>query len=543
MLDLNNQFVKNKLLFSVVLLSLVVLSCARKGRPDGGPKDEDAPIMMVAKPPYETIHFDKKNIKIEFDEYIVLKDLTKQLVVSPPLKYPPIITPQGTPSKYIKIEILDTLRTNTTYTFNFGSAVQDNNENNKLESFKYVFSTGSYIDSLKIKGDVATAFKKEKLKNISVLLYRLDSTYNDSIIYKQKPNYVTSTLDSSNFEFTNLREGKYLLLTLKESSNNYLFNSKTDKIGFLTDTISLPKDTLILKPIRLFKELQPYKFKRGKEVVKGKIQFGYEGEKEDMKITLLSKVSQDFKSFSQYEKDKDTLNYWFTPIKQDSLNFVITNTNFIDTVTVRLRKKKIDSLAITSSISKALNLNDTLFLESNNPIIIVDKSKFTLVDKDTVNVDFKVKKQAINKLAILFKKTPKMNYKFDILPKGIIDLYETTNDTLNYKFNTLTIEDYGSIILNVKKETTYPVIIQILNKDEVVKTKYISSSEKIEFTLLEPKEYTVRAIIDKNDNHVWDTGNFLLKQQPEQVIYFEDKLPLRANWVLPIDFIIKKDRL
>ena len=278
--DLNNQFVKNKLLFLVVLVSVIIVSCARKGRPDGGPKDEDAPIMMVAKPPYETIHFDKKNIKIEFDEYIVLKDLTKQLVVSPPLKYPPIITPQGTPSKYINIEIVDTLKTNTTYTFNFGNAVQDNNENNKLESFKYVFSTGSYIDSLKIRGSVANAFKKEKLKSIGVLLYRLDSTYNDSIIYKQKPNYVTSTLDSTNFEFTNLREGKYLLLALKEESKNYLFNSKSDKLGFITDTIYLPKDTLVLKPIRLFKELQPYKFKRGKEVVKGKIQFGFEGEKE-----------------------------------------------------------------------------------------------------------------------------------------------------------------------------------------------------------------------------------------------------------------------
>ncbi len=530
---------KNKLLFSVVLLSLVVVSCARKGRPEGGPKDEDAPIMMVAKPPYETIHFDKKNIKIEFDEYIVLKDLTKQLVVSPPLKYPPIITPQGTPSKYINIEILDTLRTNTTYTFNFGNAVQDNNENNKLESFKYVFSTGSYIDSLKLKGNISNAFKKEKLKNIGVLLYRLDSTYNDSIVYKQKPNYVTSTLDSSNFEFTNLREGKYLLLALKESSNDYKFNSKTDKIGFFTDTISLPQDTLVLKPIRLFKELQPYKYKKGKEVVKGKIQFGFEGEKDDMKVALLSKTPQEFKSFSQYEKEKDTLNYWFTPIKQDSLNFVVTNTNFIDTVTVRLRKKKIDSLAMSSSISRTLHFNDTLFLESNNPIVVVDKTKFSLVDKDTVNVDFTVNKQATNKLAILFKKTPKMNYKFDVLPKGIIDLYETTNDTLNYQFKTLTVEDYGSIILDVKKETTHPVIIQLLNKDEIVKTKYISSSEKIEFTLLEPKEYTVRAIIDENNNHTWDTGNFLSKKQPEQVIYFETVFKLRANWIQNEEFVIK----
>ncbi|WP_422089712.1 Ig-like domain-containing protein [Tenacibaculum ovolyticum] len=530
---------KNKLLFLGVLVSVIIVSCARKGRPDGGPKDEDAPIMMVAKPPYETIHFDKKNIKIEFDEYIVLKDLTKQLVVSPPLKYPPIITPQGTPSKYINIEIVDTLKTNTTYTFNFGNAVQDNNENNKLESFKYVFSTGSYIDSLKIRGSVANAFKKEKLKSIGVLLYRLDSTYNDSIIYKQKPNYVTSTLDSTNFEFTNLREGKYLLLALKEESKNYLFNSKSDKLGFITDTIYLPKDTLVLKPIRLFKELQPYKFKKGKEVVKGKIQFGFEGEKESMKVQLLSEVPKNFKSFYEFEKEKDTLNYWHSPVEKDSLRFIVTNTKFVDTVTVRLRKKKIDSLVVSSSVSRMLHLNDTLFLESNNPIVSIDTSKFSLVDKDTLAIDFKVEKQSIKKIAVLFKKTPKMNYKFDVLPKGINDLYETTNDTLAYQFKTLTIEDYGSIILDVKKETKYPVIIELLDKDKVVKTKYISSSGKIEFDLLEPKEYTVRAIIDENNNHTWDTGSFLLRKQPEQVIYFEKNFELRANWEMNESFIIK----
>ncbi|MBA6156209.1 Ig-like domain-containing protein [Tenacibaculum sp. S7007] len=530
---------KNKHIVLVILFTFLIVSCARKGRPDGGPKDEDAPIMMTAKPPNETIHFDENKIRIYFDEYIVLKDLTKQLVVSPPLKNPPIITPQGTPSKYINIEILDTLKTNTTYTFNFGNAVQDNNENNKLESFKYVFSTGNYIDSLTVKGNVSEMFKRDKVKEIGVLLYRLDSTYNDSIIYKQKPNYVTSTLDSTNFEFTNLSAGKYLMLALKESSNNFMFNPKTDKIGFLADTISLPKDSLVLNPIRIFKEIQPYKFKRGKEIVKGKIQFGFEGKQTDMKVNLLSNVPESFKSFTQFEKEKDTLNYWYTPIEQDSLNFTVSNESFLDTITVRLRKKKIDSLSVSSSISRTLHLNDTLFLESNNPIVSIDKTKFSLVDKDTVDVDFELKKQEINKLAVLFKKTPKMNYKFNVYPKGLIDLYETTNDTLKYNFKTLTVEDYGSIVLDVKKETTHPVIVQLLVKDKVVKTKYISASEKVEFNLLEPKEYTVRAIIDENNNHVWDTGNFLLRKQPEHVVYFEEPFKLRANWIQNETFVIK----
>ncbi|CAM1339015.1 Ig-like domain-containing protein [Tenacibaculum aestuarii] len=531
---------KNKHLILITLFAFIIVSCARKGRPEGGPKDETAPIMVTANPPYETIHFKEDNIRIYFNEYIVLKDLQKQLVVSPPMKNPPLITPQGTPSKYINIKILDTLQPNTTYTFNFGNAVQDNNENNKLESFKYVFSTGSYIDSLTIKGSVADAFDKKEVKEVSVLLYKLDSVYNDSIIYKQKPNYVTSTLDSTNFEFSNLREGKYLMLALKEQANDYIFSSRNDKIGFVADTITLPADSVISNPIRFFKEIQPYEFKRGKEVTKGKIQFGFEGKQDDINIEILSEVPQDFKSFTQLEKDKDTLNYWYTPIERDSLNFIVNNLNFKDTVTVFLRKKQIDSLSVSSNVGGVLHLKDTMFIQTNNPIVSIDKSKFSLIDKDTVEVAFELKKQSINKLAVLFEKKPKFGYIFKGLPQGITDVYETTNDTLNYKFTTRAVDDYGGIVLDVKKETPYPVIIQLLVKDEVKETVYLSESKKIEFTLLEPKEYAIRAIIDENNNRVWDTGNFLERKQPEQIIYYGTELKLRANWVVQNEpFVIK----
>ncbi|CAM1369996.1 Ig-like domain-containing protein [Tenacibaculum sediminilitoris] len=530
---------RNKHLILVTLFVFIISSCARKGRPEGGPKDETAPIMVTANPPYETIHFDDDKIRIYFDEYIILKELQKQLVVSPPMKNPPLITPQGTPSKYINIKILDTLQPKTTYTFNFGNAVQDNNENNKLESFKYVFSTGDYIDSLKIKGTVADAFDKKEVKEVSVLLYKLDSTYNDSIIYKQKPNYVTSTLDSTNFEFSNLREGKYLMLALKESGNDYIFNSKTDKVGFVADTITLPRDTILNKPIRFFKETQPYKFKRGKEVSKGKIQFGFEGKQENMNVELLSEVPENFKSFSEFEKDKDTLNYWHTPIERDSLNFIVNNQNIKDTVTVFLRKKELDSLSVTSSVTGVLHPKDTMFIKTNNPIISFDKSKFSLIDTDTIAVDFELKKQSINKLAVLFKKKQKVGYIFKALPKGIVDVYETTNDTLDYKFTTRTFEDYGSILLDVKNKTDHNVVIELLYQEEVVEKRYVTTSEKIEFTLLEPKEYRIRAIVDENNNRMWDTGDFLLRKQPEQIIYLQTIFKLRANWVQNETFVIE----
>lgn len=524
----------------ILLLVVFITSCARKGRPEGGPKDEDAPIMVTANPPYESIEFKDDNIRIYFDEYIVLKELTKQLVVSPPLKNPPLITPQGTPSKYINIKILDTLKPNTTYTFNFGSAVQDNNENNKLESFKYVLSTGKYIDSLKIKGNISDAFKMKTANSIAVLLYKIDSSFNDSIIYKRKPEYVTSTLDSTNFNFSNIKKGKYLLLALKEPNNDYIFNAKTDKIGFLKDTIMLPRDSVVKNNIRIFKEKQPFKFQRGKELYKGKIQFGFSGGKrKNLKVSLLSKVPADFKSEFQYEKDKDTLLYWHTPLKKDSLNFIVSHKDFVDTVTIRLRKKKIDSLSINSNVSGVLHLNDTLFLETNNPIVKIDTSKVSLIDKDTINVPYELRRMDINKLALLFKKKPKMDYDFSLLPNAFEDIYEIKNDSLKYQFSTKEIEDYGSIVLDIQNKTNKKVIIQLLLKNNIIKTRYISDSEKVTFNLLVPEKYTVKAIIDENNNNKWDTGNFLKRIQPERVIYFPKEFKLRANWIQTESFVIE----
>ena len=201
-----------KVIFSVLIIILLTSNCARKGRPNGGLKDSIAPLMVTANPPYKSINFSSKKIKISFDEYITLKNVNQQLIISPPLKFSPTITPQGSPSEDITIKLTDTLKPNTTYTFNFGNSIQDNNEGNQLKSFKYVFSTGAYIDSLTTKGSIKDAYKKAFDKNISVLLYKVDSTYNDSIIYKRKPNYVTNTLDSTLFDITNIAKGKYLLI-------------------------------------------------------------------------------------------------------------------------------------------------------------------------------------------------------------------------------------------------------------------------------------------------------------------------------------------
>ena len=242
--------------------------------------------MVIANPPYKSINFNSKKIKLSFDEYVTLDKLNQQLVISPPLKYAPTISPQGSPSKEITIKLTDTLKENTTYIFNFGNSIRDNNEGNTLKSFNYVFSTGKYVDSLKTKGLVKDAFNNKHDKDISVLLYKVDSSYSDSIVYKQKPNYITNTIDSL-YKITNIKDGKYLLIALKDVSSNYLFNPKEDKIGFYNRFIELPKDSLINEPLSLFKEVPSFRVISAKEISKGKILFGFEGGKENINLSLI----------------------------------------------------------------------------------------------------------------------------------------------------------------------------------------------------------------------------------------------------------------
>ena len=213
---------KIKLIFLVLFCSSLI-NCAKRGIPDGGPKDENPPVLLNAEPEENSVNFNEDRIRLYFNEYIKLKDFRKQLVVSPPIdKSFYSISPQSGASKYIQIDIKEQLDENSTYVFNFGQSVVDNNEENKLPFFSYAFSTGEYVDSLYVSGNITSSLERKSDDFISTFLYPINENYSDSIIYNGLPNYVGSSLDSTNFKMTNLKKGKYLLLALKAVSYTHL---------------------------------------------------------------------------------------------------------------------------------------------------------------------------------------------------------------------------------------------------------------------------------------------------------------------------------
>lgn len=530
---------KNKLKYILLLLVIIIASCAKRGTITGGLKDTISPTLSTSFPENFSTNFKEKQIKLEFDEIVILKGIRKQLVISPPMKYEPLIIPT-TASKTILIKIKDTLEPNTTYSFNFGQSVTDNNEGNPLNNFKYVFSTGTYIDSLTLNGKVKYAYEKEPESFISVMLYEVNESYNDSIIYNKKdsgekipgPRYITNTLDSlKTFSLENLKAGKYKLIAIKDLNNNNKFDPKTEKIGFFKDFITVPNDTLF--ELELFKENSAFKAFKPTQETANRLLMGYEGsvtQTETRPKVVLKNNNETLASIVTKLPKKDSLQIWFKPIKTDSLKVEVSQGNYNKDFVVKIRNPKKDSLTI-GSINPA-GFKDLFALESSTPLVKFDETKIKLINADSTDVKFTTSYDEFNqKLFFDFQKEVGQKYSFNILPGAMTDFFDQTNDTLSYQISTKALEDYGNLKVRLENVKSFPVIIELLKSTgDVVASEYVNDNTTINFKLLDPAQFSLRAIYDTNKNQRYDPGNFIEKRYSEEVVYLSEEIDVRANW-------------
>ena len=204
--------------YLLLLISVLFISrCARVGAPPGGPKDEDPPKVKKSTPENYSVNFDQKTIKVDFDEYVLLKELNQKLIVSPPLEDKPNVRLKG---KSMIIEIEEELHDNTTYTFNFNDAIVDNNESNPIVNYQFVFSTGQVLDSLKYGGGIIDAFNLQIPEEVYILMY---DDLSDSVIYKSRPLYVSKADEKGNFLIQNLKADTFQIYALKDANMNVMY--------------------------------------------------------------------------------------------------------------------------------------------------------------------------------------------------------------------------------------------------------------------------------------------------------------------------------
>ena len=585
---------KTSYIVLTILIAALLYSCASIGRPTGGNKDIDPPVFTGSNPAPNSTNVKNQSIVLHFNEYIVLKDQSTKVVVSPAQKENPSIRANG---KRINIELRDTLIPNTTYSIDFSDAIQDNNENNPLQGFSFAFATGDTIDTLQISGIVLNARDLEPQKEFFVGVH---SCLDDSAFSKLPLERIARTNELGQFTIRNIKPGRYHIFALNDADRNYKF-ARSEDLAFLdeiivpsvteietmdtvftsqmvTDTIYkathslfLPNDILLSSFNEDYKSLYLVNNERTSD---RRFNVLFSAPSDSLPTLEVLKPEGFDNSKKWYILDNsqhnDTLNYWITDtmlIKSDSIRvnmrYLHTDTNDMRTFTndtIYFNLKKVKKKGNKKVEKKKEEGKDSL-----DSIPQIQLLKFAAASSGTIDVyaPFRFRSEepidSINPAMIHLKQ------KIDTIweDRGIVELKrDSASSILNYKVEYdwepggtygITIDSlaitgiYGlyngtiSQEFKVKELEEYSNLFFKVNVTDSAFVELLDKSDKVVRTApvengmadlfnINPGEYYARIVLDANGNGKWDTGNYSQHLQPEEVYYFSKKLNLKQNW-------------
>lgn len=521
----------------LVAVFAILFSCARQGTPTGGPKDEDPPKFIHANPDTLSLHVptNLSEINLQFDEYLILKDATQNIIISPPLGSNPVFSPMGSPSKNIRIKLNEDLQENTTYNINFGQAIQDNNEGNKLPYFQYVFSTGDYIDSLEIKGKAQLPFVRKQPEHLMVGLYKVDSNYSDSLVMAKKPFYIAKVNENGEFKLNYLSEGKYQLIAFDDEIQNMQYDFGREKFGFHDAIIDLKENIGGDYSLNLFDQKKSYKIGKSEQKSYGHLLFRWDGNPEEISVEALDfefkTASHDFKS------RQDSMNFWFDPSidsieeRTRRIHFLVRNKTTVDTISLVYSNAMRHQLTLKNVSMLDAAPNRKIDFQSNYPIANLDSTKLK-VWRDSLQLPVQIASNDLSKnnFSIEFPIELNSNYEIEVLPEFLTDIFGKTNDSLSFEFRTKTKNEFGHLGLKLSPKPAHPFWLQLMNeKNDILFETYTSESE-FSFPYLPTGNYFFRILVDENENGFWDTGDFLQRTQAEKSYIYPALINVRPLW-------------
>jgi hypothetical protein len=486
-------------------------------------------------------------VEIEFDEYINVEDISSQLLISPPLKDKPQERVRG---KKLRLTWSDTLQSNTTYQFNFGKSVVDLNESNPNTDLRYVFSTGSYVDSLAIYGKVLNSLDNEPVPLASVMIY---DGVEDSLPKTSMPSYFALTNELGEFRLDYLPEGDFKLFVLTDGNGNYMYDGPPEEIGFLDRRVnSMPIDSQRPMVIPLFMESdtnQYIKSSTGKDygyyetifnipTIKPSIRFiDPETDVELVKISILNERRDTLKNWVTFPERRE-FDEVQVIIQDDSL---LQDTAFwyIETDPKYAEKAKLTVSANTNMNKLDIGGNFELIL--SQPIDEADTSLIWMIEDSTRVYPSRIEKDKVfRSMRIFYPFIKEKQYLVSALPGAFKDIFGNYSDSTGFAFSLQEAEFYGFFTVNVTLENPLnkgAAILQLGDKAGSVKQEVrFTQSETISFGRMPPGAYTLKIVFDENDNGKWDTGNYLEKAQPEKVSIYPEEINIRSNWDLDIDW-------
>jgi hypothetical protein len=533
-------------------LILVLTRCAQIGQLSGGKKDVTPPKLVEAMPFNYRTHFNMDEIVLRFDEFIQIKDLSSQLIISPRLKTTPEIIAEG---KKIRITLKkEELMPGTTYRFYFGRSIADMNESNSIPDFEYVFSTGAYIDSLKVKGTVTDAFNNKSSPSILVGLY-YEKKSRDSLPYVQEPDYFARTNDNGEFDLKYLPYTTFKVFAFSDKNKNGVYDGESEKVAFLESDLKLLGDTTIR--LRLFQEEPSKSFiKRTASPYYGFTQL-FLNKKSKVEVSALNAKENADISQMDRDKEKDTISLYYKGIR-DTLGLVIHNFTSGKADTLKLPipknnpgKKRLKSYSTNISGNK-LVLDNKIKITFLNWMDTTrrDLSRIRLSSKeDSLISTLSLTGAWINITTFEIENTLKqgVNYSLRIDTNAFFDINQFTNDSSMLQFRTESKAEFGKLTLKLRLNKKQSYVIQLINEQEkVIKERdfsfSLSSSNAVslDFTDIPPGVYSAKIVFDDNKNKKWDSGSLNRKQQPEKVIIHSKRLKVLPDWEIEEEILIKE---
>ncbi len=529
MINLKLYFKQLILNVSMLLIcSFFLYSCAKQGYPSGGPVDKQPPIVKGVNPKTESTNFNAKRFRIDFDEYVTMKDADNNVLISPPMANKPEYSTKG---HSLIVKLSDTLAPNTTYLFQFKNAIVDFNEGNPLPSFEYVFSTGNMLDSMTISGSVADALtQKASDATLAVVAYEMNPdnlNWGDSIVGKISPTYQTRTASDGSFQFNYIRPGKYKIIALDDADKNLRY-SVSEAIAWLdspvearlmpkretidttnnTTLADVPTDTVIYgQPSDSIKHLAKHAISLSlskKETCQQRVlnkEFTNRGHIRIITQTpMLNPVIECDSVIWSLSAKGDTMNVWTLRQTRDSVHIILsdTATSLCDTIILKFREPK-KSKRITENTDKNLNKTeslvtashpyfDTMCIRFETPVTVCNKDSLTLMlldDSTTIYAKimlarntYSIFQHTSSTLAYILPTTSLKQggkYVFTISPKICRDIYNRFNDSVTVTTTITRAEDYGSLTVDlippsdtVQDDLINHAIIQLLSDNDIV---------------------------------------------------------------------------
>ena len=509
-----------------VLISLMVAGCAQVRSISGGEKDTTPPVLISATPETKSLHFSGNSFTLAFDEFVQLRDLQKELLVSPPLKSTPRVKVK---QRTVEVSWDDTLRAETTYIFQFGKAIADVNESNALPDLNYVFSTGSQLDSLMCTGLVFDAFTDKPAITTKVLLFdSLQHAFNPDA----RPAYFARTNENGEFQFNYLRNGQFTLCALSDENGNNHFDigesigwlenipstSRADSIAHMLVT-SIPRDTIE----------RSFDYATDSS---GVVKFHVDPWRPAARVKSIS---------------GDSIIQWLVADTLYATAFamcakrlevaVLSGDKTLDTLSIQQIPDEIAALKAAADFSLKMSLDDSLVVRTRRPIQeVVDTLLKCYID----SIEISCSSVQINALqrAIFFEKKPGKSYAITALPGWLTDDCGEANDTLEMRFSFYTAKELGSLRFKFDDQVlSQPHTFQLIDRTKKVVYE-LSPIRSLELTLdqLLPGDYTAVICTDTNGNGYFDPLQLNPYKPTELNHLYDGAIQVRANWEVVIDW-------